>query len=83
MNRTFLQLLTEDRLKDAGVLLANGRYGAAYHHAGYTVEWALKACIAKLAKAASAVRAGLSLKLPRGEGSNFKPLATHPRRKMI
>ena len=51
MNRTDLQLLAEDRLKDAGVLLANGRFGAAYYLAGYAVECALKACIAKLTKA--------------------------------
>ncbi|MGO8813741.1 MAG: HEPN domain-containing protein [Terriglobia bacterium] len=51
MNRTDLQSLAEDRLKDAGVLLANGRFGAAYYLAGYAVECALKACIAKLTKA--------------------------------
>jgi len=51
MNRTDLQLLAEDRLADAEVLLANGRFGAAYYLAGYAVECALKACIAKLTKA--------------------------------
>jgi len=51
MNRTDLQILAEDRLKDAEVLLANGRFGAAYYLAGYAVECALKACIAKLTKA--------------------------------
>lgn len=51
MNRTDLQLLAEDRLADAEVLLANGRFGAAYYVAGYAVECALKACIAKLTKA--------------------------------
>ena len=51
MNRADLQALAEDRLKDAEVLLANGRFGAAYYLAGYAVECALKACIAKLTKA--------------------------------
>jgi HEPN domain-containing protein len=51
MNRTDLQILAEDRLADAEVLLANGRFGAAYYLAGYAVECALKACIAKLTKA--------------------------------
>jgi AbiV family abortive infection protein len=51
MNRTDLQVLAEDRLADAEVLLANGRFGAAYYLAGYAVECALKACIAKLTKA--------------------------------
>jgi AbiV family abortive infection protein len=51
MNRTDLQALAEDRLADAQVLLANGRFGAAYYLAGYAIECALKACIAKLTKA--------------------------------
>jgi HEPN domain-containing protein len=51
MNRTDLQILAEERLTDAEVLLANGRFGAAYYLAGYAVECALKACIAKLTKA--------------------------------
>ena len=51
MNRTDLQILAEERLADAQVLLANGRFGAAYYLAGYAVECALKSCIAKLTKA--------------------------------
>jgi AbiV family abortive infection protein len=51
MNRNDLQTLAEERLTDAQVLLANGRFGAAYYLAGYVVECALKACIAKLTKA--------------------------------
>jgi HEPN domain-containing protein len=51
MNRTDLQILAEDRLKDAEVLLASGRFGAAYYLAGYAVECGLKACIAKLTRA--------------------------------
>ncbi|MDQ3928287.1 MAG: HEPN domain-containing protein [Chloroflexota bacterium] len=47
MNRSDLQRLAELRLQDAGILLANGRSEAAYYLAGYTVECALKACIAK------------------------------------
>jgi len=47
MNRNDLQTLAEERLTDAQVLLANGRFGAAYYLAGYVVECALKACIAK------------------------------------
>jgi HEPN domain-containing protein len=51
MNRTDLQNLAEERLQDAEILLANGRYGAAYYMVGYAVECALKACIAKLTRA--------------------------------
>jgi len=38
------------RLKDAEVLLQKGRNEAAYYLAGYAVECALKACIAKQTK---------------------------------
>lgn len=51
MNRTDLQSLAEERLGDGELLLANGRYGAAYYIAGYAVECGLKACIAKLTRA--------------------------------
>ena len=51
MNRTDLQLLAEEQLADAELLLANSRFGAASYLAGYAVECALKACIAKLTKA--------------------------------
>jgi AbiV family abortive infection protein len=50
MNRTDLQNLAEERLADAKGLLANGRFGGAYYLAGYVIECALKACIAKLTK---------------------------------
>ena len=50
MNRTDLQNLAEERLADAEVLLANRRFGGAYYLAGYVIECALKACIAKLTK---------------------------------
>jgi len=36
---------------DSELLLAHARYGAAYYLAGYAVECALKACIARLTKA--------------------------------
>lgn len=40
-----LKLIAEERLKDAGVLLAAGQWGGAYYLAGYSVECGLKACI--------------------------------------
>jgi len=51
MNRTDLQNLAEERVGDGELLLANGRYGAAYYIVGYAVECGLKACIAKLTRA--------------------------------
>lgn len=47
MNRNDLKLLALTRLREAKVLLANGEYSGAYYLAGYVVECALKACIAK------------------------------------
>ena len=47
MNRNDLKLLAVTRLREAKVLLANGEYSGAYYLAGYVVECALKACIAK------------------------------------
>jgi HEPN domain-containing protein len=46
-----LQRLAEEKLADAKHLLADGRWGNAYYLAGYAVELALKACIAKTFKA--------------------------------
>ena len=51
MNRADLQTLAEERLVDSELLLTHARYGAAYYLAGYAVECALKACIARLTKA--------------------------------
>jgi HEPN domain-containing protein len=51
MNRTDLQAFAEERLTDAQLLLANGRYSAAYYIVGYAVECGLKACIAKQTRA--------------------------------
>jgi AbiV family abortive infection protein len=47
VTRSDFQLLALERLQDAEVLFANGRFGAAYYLAGYAVECALKACIAR------------------------------------
>lgn len=47
MRRRDLQRLAEERLRDAAVLLRARRYGAAYYLLGYSVECAIKACIAK------------------------------------
>ena len=51
MNRTDLQRLAEERADDSSALLAAGRWSAAYYLAGYAVECALKACIARGVKA--------------------------------
>ena len=48
MNRADFQQLAEERIRDAEVLIASGRWSAAYYLAGYAVECGLKACIAKL-----------------------------------
>jgi HEPN domain-containing protein len=47
MNRLELQALSEIRIKEARVLLDAGFSDGAYYLAGYSVECALKACIAK------------------------------------
>jgi HEPN domain-containing protein len=47
MTRWDLQELAEERMLDAEALLAAGRWSAAYYLAGYAVECAIKACIAK------------------------------------
>ena len=47
MNRRDFQRLAETRLADAEALLTVRRFSAAYYLAGYAVECALKACIAK------------------------------------
>jgi HEPN domain-containing protein len=50
VNRADLQRLARERIADAKVLLAARRWSAAYYLAGYAVECALKACIAKRMK---------------------------------
>jgi HEPN domain-containing protein len=47
MNRLEFQALAVERLSDAEALLKAGRYACAYYIAGYAVECALKACIAR------------------------------------
>jgi HEPN domain-containing protein len=47
MNRNDFQQLSELRLKEAKALLAAGFPEGAYYLAGYAVECALKACIAR------------------------------------
>lgn len=47
MNRRELQELAKVRLKEANALLEAGFHDGAYYLAGYAVECALKACIAK------------------------------------
>jgi HEPN domain-containing protein len=47
MNRDELKELASIRLKEAQTLLKAGRPDGAYYLAGYAVECALKACIAK------------------------------------
>ena len=51
MNRAELQRLAKERISDAKVLLDARHWSGAYYLAGYAVECALKACIAKLMKA--------------------------------
>ena len=51
MTRTDFQELAEVRIDEARVLLAQAKYDGAYYLAGYAVECALKACIAKLTRA--------------------------------
>jgi hypothetical protein len=50
VNRSDFQQLAEERVRDAKALLAAKRWSAAYYFVGYAVEFALKACIAKLTK---------------------------------
>jgi HEPN domain-containing protein len=48
VTRNDFQRLAESFLDEAQVLFSQGKHGAAYYMAGYAVECALKACIAKL-----------------------------------
>jgi HEPN domain-containing protein len=50
MNRADFQKLAKLRVKEAKILLDNKRYEGAFYLAGYAVECALKACIAKKTK---------------------------------
>jgi HEPN domain-containing protein len=50
MDRFDLQRLTNIRLREARALLWSGNYCGAYYLAGYAIECALKACIARETK---------------------------------
>lgn len=50
-SRTEFQQLADVRVTEAAALLGAGLWDGAYYVAGYAVECALKACIAKLTKA--------------------------------
>jgi len=47
MNRNDLRGLARARLRESRVLLASREYSGAYYLAGYVIEYALKACIAR------------------------------------
>ncbi len=47
MNRGDYKRIAELRVADAAYLLRGNRYAAAYYLAGYAIECALKACIAR------------------------------------
>lgn len=53
LSRQEFQRLAEERLEDAEALLRARRFGGAYYVAGYAVECALKACIARKTRAES------------------------------
>ena len=50
MNKSDLQVISKMRLKEAKTLLKSGHYAGAYYLAGYSIECAIKACIAKQIK---------------------------------
>ena len=47
MNRTDFQKLARMRVREPKALLESGHFSGAYYLAGYSVECALKSCIAK------------------------------------
>jgi len=47
MNRVLLQSISKERRREAAALLRARLFAGAYYLAGYSVECALKACIAK------------------------------------
>ena len=51
MTRSGFRQLTDVRVAEAKALLDAGMWDGAYYLAGYAVEFALKACIAKLTRA--------------------------------
>ena len=51
MNRKELKEISKLRYEEARILLGNACYPGAYYLSGYSIECALKACIAKQTKA--------------------------------
>jgi hypothetical protein len=47
MTKQLLELLAGERLKESKILIDNGCFSGAYYLAGYSIECAIKACIAK------------------------------------
>lgn len=47
MNREILQLVSRQRKREAAALIRAGLYSGSYYLAGYSVECAVKACIAR------------------------------------
>lgn len=47
MDRKDLQEIAEMRINESGILIQNNAYAGAYYLAGYAIECALKACVAK------------------------------------
>ena len=45
MNKSLIQQLADERLKDAEALRSLGRWSGAYYLCGYAVELSLKACV--------------------------------------
>ena len=50
MNRETLQQISRQRKREAAALFGAGLYPGAFYLAGYAIECALKACIAKQTK---------------------------------
>jgi len=50
MNRSDFQTISKRRTLEAKALLNAGQYAGAYYLMGYSIECALKACVAKLVK---------------------------------
>jgi len=63
MNRTDLQKLANSRIREAQILFKAEEYSGAYYLAGYAVECALKACVAKGVKRYDFPEKGLSDKV--------------------
>jgi HEPN domain-containing protein len=47
VKRKDLQVLAETRLREAQVLFQNRKFDGAYYLAGYAIEFAIKACVAR------------------------------------